>query len=54
MKRLRTLRPSRIHLLKDRLSTRLERNKNLLLAEQKRQIEDLKKRMKRLGDVFAV
>ncbi len=33
---------------------RLDRIENLLLAEQKREIEDLKTRMKRLEDALAV
>jgi hypothetical protein len=40
--------------VEDRLTTRLDRIENLLLAEQKREIEDLKKRMKRLEDALAV
>jgi hypothetical protein len=38
----------------DGIDSRLDRIENLLLAEQKREIEDLKKRMKRLEDVLAV
>jgi hypothetical protein len=38
----------------DGLDTRLGRIEHLLLAEPKRQIEDLKKRMKRLEDALAV
>ncbi len=37
-----------------RLTTRLDRIEHLLLAEQKREIEDLKQRMKRLEDALAV
>jgi archaellum component FlaC len=33
---------------------RLDRIENLLLAEQKRNIEDLKKRMKKLEDALAI
>ncbi len=40
--------------LEERLTTRLDRIENLLLAEQKREIEDLRQRMKRLEDVLAV
>jgi hypothetical protein len=40
--------------VEDRLTTRLDRIENLLLAEQKREIEDLKKRMKRLEDALAI
>ena len=40
--------------MEDRLSTRLDRIEHLLLAEQKREIEDLQKRMKRLEDALAV
>ncbi len=40
--------------MEDRLTTRLDRIEHLLLAEQKREIEDLKKRMKRLEDALAV
>ena len=40
--------------LEGKLTTRLDRIENLLLAEQKREIEDLKKRMKRLEDALAV
>ena len=38
----------------DALETRLDRIEHLLLAEQKREIEDLKQRMKRLEDALAV
>jgi hypothetical protein len=40
--------------MEDRLTTRLDRIEHLLLAEQKREIEDVKKRMKRLEDALAV
>ncbi len=40
--------------MEDRLTTRLDRIEHLLLAEQKREIEDLKTRMKRLEDALAV
>jgi hypothetical protein len=40
--------------LEGKLTTRLDRIENLLLEEQKREIEDLKKRMKRLEDALAV
>jgi L-2-hydroxyglutarate oxidase LhgO len=40
--------------MEDRLTTRLDRIEHLLLAEQKREIEDLKQRMKRLEDALAV
>jgi L-2-hydroxyglutarate oxidase LhgO len=43
-----------INALEDRLTTRLDRIEHLLLAAQKREIEDLKKRMKRLEDALAV
>jgi hypothetical protein len=36
------------------VNTRLDRIEYLILAEQKRDIEDLKKRMKRLEDALAV
>jgi hypothetical protein len=36
------------------VNARLDRIEHLLLAEQKREIEDLKKRMKRLEDALAV
>ena len=36
------------------IEDRLDRIENLLLEEQKRDIEDLKRRMKRLEDVMAV
>ena len=38
----------------DGIDSRLDRIEHLLLAEQKREIEDLKKRMKRLEDALAV
>jgi hypothetical protein len=40
--------------MEGRLTTRLDSIEHLLLAEQKREIEDLKKRMKRLEDALAV
>jgi hypothetical protein len=40
--------------MEGRLTTRLDRIEHLLLAEQKREIEDLKLRMKRLEDALAV
>jgi hypothetical protein len=36
------------------VNVRLDRIEHLLLAEQKREIEDLKQRIKRLEDAFAV
>jgi len=38
----------------DGIDSRLDRIEHLLLAEQKREIEDLKQRMKRLEDALAV
>jgi len=38
----------------DGIDGRLDRIEHLLLAEQKRKIEDLEKRMKRLEDALAV
>jgi DNA-binding FrmR family transcriptional regulator len=38
----------------DGIDGRLDRIEHLLLAEQKREIEDLKQRMKRLEDALAV
>jgi hypothetical protein len=38
----------------DAIESRLDRIEHLLLAEQKREIEDLQKRMKRLEDALAV
>jgi biopolymer transport protein ExbD len=38
----------------NRVEVRLDRIGHLLLAEQKREIEDLKTRMKRLEDALAV
>jgi tetrahydromethanopterin S-methyltransferase subunit G len=38
----------------DGIDRRLDRIEHLLLAEQKRKIEDLEKRMKRLEDAIAV
>jgi hypothetical protein len=43
-----------INALENRLTTRLDRIEHLLLAEQKREIEDLKQRMKRLEDALTV
>ena len=43
-----------LNALEGRLTTRLDRIEHLLLAEQKREIEDLKTRMKRLEDALAV
>jgi hypothetical protein len=43
-----------INALENRFTTRLDRIEHLLLAEQKRKIEDLKKRMERLEDALAV
>jgi hypothetical protein len=40
--------------MEGRLTTRLDSIEHLLLAEQKREIEDLKQRMKRLEDALAV
>jgi hypothetical protein len=40
--------------MKGRLIRRLDRIEHLLLAEQKRESEDLKTRMKRLEDTLAV
>jgi hypothetical protein len=40
--------------LRSEMKAGFERIENLLLAEQKREIEDLKKRMKRLEDALAV
>jgi hypothetical protein len=40
--------------VEDRLTTRLDRLEHLLVAEQKREIEDLQTRMKRLEDALAV
>jgi hypothetical protein len=40
--------------LRSEMKTGFERIENLLLTEQKREIEDLKKRMKRLEDALAV
>ena len=38
----------------NRVEVRLDRIEHLLLAKQKREIEDLKQRMKRLEDALAV
>ena len=38
----------------DGMDSRLDRIEHLLLAEQKREIEDLKTRLKRLEDALAV
>jgi hypothetical protein len=43
-----------INALENRLTTRLDRIEHLLLAEQKREIEDLKQRMKKLEDAIAI
>jgi hypothetical protein len=43
-----------LHAFEDKLTTSLDRIETLLLAEQKRKIEDLEKRMKRLEDALAV
>jgi hypothetical protein len=40
--------------LRTEMKAGFERSENLLLAEQKWEIEDLKKRMKRLEDALAV
>jgi DNA topoisomerase VI subunit B len=40
--------------MEDRLTTRLDRIEHLLLEEQKRKIEDLETRMKKLEDALAV
>ena len=40
--------------MEDRLTTRLDRIENLLMEEQRRKIEDLEARMKRLEDALAV
>jgi hypothetical protein len=40
--------------LRTNMQAGFERIEHLLLAEQKREIEDLKKRMKRLEDALAV
>jgi hypothetical protein len=44
----------RVNTRLDGIDGRLDRIENLLLAEQKREIEDLKQRMKRLEDALAV
>jgi hypothetical protein len=38
----------------NRVEVRLDRTEHLLLAEQKRKIEDLERRMQRLEDALAV
>jgi hypothetical protein len=43
-----------VHTRLDGIDGRLDRIEHLLLAEQKREIEDLKTRMKRLEDALAV
>jgi hypothetical protein len=43
-----------VHTRLDGIDGRLDRIEHLLLAEQKREIEDLKMRMKRLEDALAV
>jgi archaellum component FlaC len=43
-----------IHALENRLTTRLDRIEHLQLAEQKREIDGLKTRIKRLEDALAV
>ena len=43
-----------IELSLDRIDSRLNRIEHLLLAEQMREIEDLKRRMKKLKDALAV
>lgn len=45
---------NRVEVRLDGIDGRLDRIENLLLAEQKREIEDLKKRMKRLEDAVAL
>jgi hypothetical protein len=40
--------------LENRLTTRLDRIEHLILEEQKRKIEDLEQRMKKLEDALAV
>ena len=40
--------------LEDRVTTRLDRIETLLLEEQKRTIENLKTRMKKLEDALAI
>jgi hypothetical protein len=40
--------------MEDRLTTRLDRIEHLLLAERKREIEDVKTRMKRLEEALAL
>ena len=44
----------KVQALAKKVTEGFERIENLLLAEQKREIEDLKKRMKRLEDALAV
>jgi hypothetical protein len=45
---------NRVEVRLDGSDVRLDRIESLLLAEQKREIEDLKKRMKRLEDAVAL
>jgi hypothetical protein len=45
---------TKIQALDQKVTEGFERIENLLLTEQKRAIEDLKKRMKRLEDALAV
>jgi hypothetical protein len=45
---------NRVEVRMDGIESRLDRIEHLLLAEQKREIEDLKQRMKRLEDALAV
>jgi hypothetical protein len=43
-----------LNALEGRLTTRLDRIENLLIAEQNRKIENLEARMKKLEDALAV
>jgi L-2-hydroxyglutarate oxidase LhgO len=43
-----------VHALDQKVTAGFSRIEHLLLAEQKREIEDLKQRMKRLEDALAV
>ena len=45
---------NRVEVRMDGIESRLDRIEHLLLAEQKREIEDLQQRMKRLEDALAV
>jgi hypothetical protein len=45
---------NRVEVRLDGIESRLGRIETLLMAEQKREIEDLKQRMKRLEDALAV